>query len=410
MNPSVRTLAALILAMALAVILVPAGGLGLAPLAGIFVFLSLPLKPVRDAVRQPGAALALSALAIAWFCLTFIWSGYDQLDELWKLALLTPLFMMVPLAAGQIAPHHLHLARAALVFAVFAIFLVLGAESLTRGDMTLSYKLSVENFSVERNDLQIAVERGLSRGATPALMMGGIVAIMLWHTSNRILRGLAAGLAVIAVIIATDYNVYANAVAFVAAAGVCALAARWPRQVAAGLFHAIAVILIFTPLIFTALLALPDAQLRPLMPMSWEWRLEIWQYALGRIGEQPVFGHGLGAARVIDATNELRGFQIDLLPLHAHNAGMTIWLETGATGALLAGGALIAIGRAVARMTLSRPAALMVCWAVTIWFVNVTLSYGVWQEWHHAALAFAIAMTILARPAPVPAGNLLHPR
>lgn len=405
MTPSSRAIWSWTGVMPLAIILVPAGGLGLAPMAGLLVLFAMPLKAAFGALRKAGAPLIVSAITLGWICLTYLWSPYQLTDELWKLGLLTPLFALVPLTASQISAADRHQARVVMVFVIISVMLAMAMESLTLGDMTYSYKVDVEGYSGPRHLIHSAVDRVLSRGATPAMMMGGIVAIMLWITGNRILRGLAAGLGVICTIIAFDFNVSANGVAFIAAITVCALAARWPRQALPALLCAMAAIILFTPLIFWGALALTGDTVRSLLPLSWEWRLEIWSYALSRASEQPITGLGLGASRAINTETELRGMVIDLLPLHAHNAGMTIWLETGLIGAALISTSLLAIARAVARRTLSRPFVLMLCWAITIWFVNITVSYGVWQEWHHAALALSIAAAIVARPA----GNLRHP-
>lgn len=409
MNASRRAVWSWTGVMALATILIPAGGLGLAPLAGLFVFFAMPVKAVWKTLKKSGAALLLSALALVWVCLSFLWSPYQLLDELWKLALLTPLFALVPLTARQIGAGDRQHARIMLFFAIITVMLIMGLESLTCGDMTYSYKVDVENYSGPRQLIQSAVDRVLSRGATPAMMMSGIVAVMLWMTGVKALRFIAGGLLAICAVIAFDFNVSANGVAFITAIIVCVLAARWPRYAVPILLCAMAAIILFTPLIFWIALGLTGETVRSLLPLSWEWRLEIWQYALSRASEQPITGLGLGASRAIDTESELRGMQIELLPLHAHNAGMTIWLETGLIGAALIATALLAIARSVARKALSAPFAVMLCWAITIWFVNVTLTYGVWQEWHHAALAFSIAMAIIARPAPNPAGILRQP-
>lgn len=408
MNASRRAVWSWTGVMALATILIPAGGLGLAPLAGLFVFFGMPLKAVWDVLRKAGAAIIISAIALGWICVSYLWSPYQLLDELWKLALLTPLFALVPLTALQVGQADRHHARVAMAFAIITVMLAMGLESLSSGDMTYSYKVGVEGYSGPRQFIQSAVDRVLSRGATPAMMMSGIVAIMLWITRVKALRFIAGGLLAICAVIAFDFNVSANGVALVSAIIVCALAARWPRYAVPVLLCVMAAIILFTPLIFWAALALTGETVRSLLPLSWEWRLEIWHYALSRASEQPITGLGLGASRAIDTESELRGLQIELLPMHAHNAGMTIWLETGLIGAALVATSLLAIARSVARRALSAPFAIMLCWAITIWFVNVTLTYGVWQEWHHAALAFSIAMAIIARPAPHPAGILRH--
>lgn len=410
MTPSRRTLWAWLGAWPLAAILVPAGGLGLAPLAGLIVAFSAPVRASWQVLRNPPLTLILPALALGWFCLSALWSPYERYDELWKLALLTPLFCLLPLTANGLEPRHLPLARAGMVFGTVTILTVLTVEAVTRGDMTLSYKVGVEGFAGAREDVQGFVDRTLSRGTTPAVMFAGVVAVMAWTTGQRALQALAALIALAAGFLAFSFNVHANGAAFIVGLAVCALAMRWPRLALPALLIAIAALIGFAPLIFLAVAGLADEQLRAAIPLSWEWRLEIWEYALSRIGEQPVTGHGLGAARVLTAESEIRGMRIELLPLHAHNAGLTIWLETGLAGVILAASGLFAIAVRLWQAPLRAPLCVMVCWVVAVWFTNIAVTYGVWQEWHHAALAFGIAMAVTAARNPLPARNLRSPR
>ncbi len=405
-KPSSRTLLSWLGAMPLAAILIPAGGLGLAPLAGLFVLFSAPAGVIWRAMRQAGPATILSALAVGWFSLSYVWSPYERPDEMIKLALLTPLFAAMPLAALQIEPRHLPVARAGFVFCAATVLAVMAVESLTSGDMTFSYKIAVEGYTGTRETIQGATDRVLSRGATAAMMVGGLAVLALWSAGRPALTAIAGVMAVITGLIAMDFNVFANAAAFAAAILVCALGLWRPRQILPALLCGMAAMILFAPVIFAGLLALMGEEIRALLPLSWEWRLEIWAYALQRMGEQPFFGHGLGASRVIETATTLHGMEIELLPLHAHNAGLTIWLETGFVGAALAAAALLAAARACTRLALSTPTVLMVCWTLVIWFVNATLSYGIWQEWHHAAVALCIAVAIIFRPVANPAGNL----
>ncbi|WP_439633227.1 O-antigen ligase family protein [Glycocaulis sp.] len=385
-------------AMALTALFVPAGGLGLAASAGLFALFAVPAHTLATHLRKPGLATILAAAALGWATLSYSWSPNRNPEEVLKLALLTPLFIIVPVAAARLNGPRQQLARAAFIAAIGFILCVMAIEALTGGDMSRSYKLAVEGYDDGRTDLDIRVNTVLSRGATPAIMFAGIAIMLLWTQRSRALRLLAAAAGVITIAIALDFGVQANIVALVAAVAATAIAWRWPAVTLRLLLIGLAALILAGPLVFLVLLALVSPETGAAMPMSWEWRLEIWRFALEKIAEAPLAGHGIGAARVLEGTMELRGYEIDLLPLHAHNASLTLWLETGLAGAILCAAALVALARALpSAETLTRPVIMMIVFAVTVWAVNVVLSYGVWQEWHHGALALAIAAAFVAR-------------
>ena len=110
-----------------------------------------------------------------------------------------------------------------------------------------------------------------------------------------------------------------------------------------------------------------------------------------------ITGHGLDASRILGEEAFLRGEEFNTLPLHAHNAGLTIWLETGAIGAILFGGALISIGQIVSRRMIRPIHGAAIAYACTAFYATVLVGSGIWQEWLHAALAFALAATALIR-------------
>lgn len=387
--------------MALTALLVPAGGLGLASAAGLFAIFALPGGTLAAHLRTPGAATLLTVLALGWMTASYAWSPNRDPEEVLKLALLTPLYIIAPVAAARVRAADLPLARAAFIASIVFILGVMVIEALTSGDLTRSYKLAVEGFDDGRTDLDIRVDTALSRAGTAAIMLAGVAIMLMWTQRSASLRALAAVAGVITIVIALDFGVFANAVALGVAVIVTAIAWRWPAMTLRLLLAGLAVCILAGPLLFIGLLALISPEMSAAMPMSWEWRLEIWRFALERIGEAPLAGHGIGAARAIDGSMGLRGYEIDLLPLHAHNAALTIWLETGLVGAALVALALLALARALpSAEILTRPVIMMIAFVVTVWAVNVVVSYGVWQEWHHGALALAIAAAFIARTRP----------
>jgi O-antigen ligase len=222
------------------------------------------------------------------------------------------------------------------------------------------------------------------------------MAIWLWRAGRRAPAGV---LALSAALSAVSFGVDANIVALAVGCALGAAAFLRPQLALPVLFYAAAGLVALTPLILGAIVAWTPDSLANALPLSWHQRLEIWDYALSRLPEAPLFGHGLDASRVIDAEMMLRGYTLNLLPLHPHNGALHIWLETGALGAGLAAAALLLTGRSLARRPADPAVAAGIAFSASAWFVLTMLGYGVWQEWHHGALSLAIAACFFSRPA-----------
>ena len=401
-----RTFWAWMLAMPLGFVLTAAGGLGLAPLAALTALLAFPMIAAWPSVRRAGPALALSALAIGWICLSLAWSPYGKPDQAVKLALNTPLFALMVFAVARLEGRRAHAARAAAVFCALAALAYLATEALTGGWLAMTFKTGVEGHEGTLEGLRPTVQRALSRAATPALMFAGPAALMLWRAERAGLRLLAAAALILAGVVASGFNMHANIVALAAGALAAGLAFAGPRRTLQAILLATAAAIALGPVAMIAILNVLPEEFADALPLSWAWRLEIWEHALGLIADRPLFGQGLDSARVIEGEAVLRGVRIDLLPLHAHNAPLHIWLETGAAGALACATALAAIAFSLERRALSILQGAAAAWALAVWLANIMVGYGVWQEWHHAALAFALAFAALS-PGPRKPGRIL---
>ena len=142
------------------------------------------------------------------------------------------------------------------------------------------------------------------------------------------------------------------------------------------------------------------AALREALPLSWEWRLVLWRYVSEHIAQKPIFGWGLDAARTFNEEMTLRGQGgLDIVPLHAHSAGLQIWLETGFIGAFLAAGALILAGRSIINAPqLDRLQTAALAGGFAAIAAISSISYGVWQEWWWACSFLTATAVILTRP------------
>lgn len=130
-------------------------------------------------------------------------------------------------------------------------------------------------------------------------------------------------------------------------------------------------------------------------------RVEIWHFTAERVGDRPIFGHGLAASRSMDNRGETSEFQApdqSIIPLHPHNAFLQVWLELGLVGAVAA----MAFGLAVLRLTatLAQTAQRMALAQFAASLAMLSVAYGAWQSWWVAGLLSAGLATALAARVP----------
>src|SRR5262249_38949885 len=103
---------------------------------------------------------------------------------------------------------------------------------------------------------------------------------------------------------------------------------------------------------------------------------------------------GLDASRAVTDRLQVRDVNIRAIPLHPHSASLQIWFETGAVGAALAAGTLIAAGFALSRLLANnRPTAAASCATLASLGLIANVSFGLWQEWWIATMFIAAALT-----------------
>lgn len=374
------------------------GGLMVSGSAGFIGLMLLPflaLPAARAAMARP-LALALFAAAIAWTTLSLSWSPYDRPDQALKLALLTPLYLLVVFAAvrtdEQTARRRLFWVTAplSLLAVYFLIEAVLGAP------ISLSFKSDLEGYADRRDALELA-HRVLARGLTGFLIIAGPAAVALLLRGGWLGRSGAGLMALAGVVGGFAFGVEANLMAMLAGAAAAAAAWRYGGRALGALCFIAGGALVAAPLYMAGLNAVISEQAAGSLPVSWHMRLEIWRYALDQIAAAPVFGHGLDAARVLGEDSVLRGRGFNTLPLHAHNAGLHIWLETGFVGAALYAGALSALGWRCMNAALSPGAAAGAAFAGAAFLATVMVGSGVWQEWLHGCLAIGLAAALMIR-------------
>lgn len=136
------------------------------------------------------------------------------------------------------------------------------------------------------------------------------------------------------------------------------------------------------------------------MPRSALHRLLIWDFGLERAAEHPWLGWGMEASRNLPGGRDnpsdaslarlgvsptgpnawLRDPGVERMSLHPHNGGLQLWLELGAVGLVLGSLATLALGWGTSPMAAGVLASAA---------VSFLASFGVWQGWWLASLAFA---------------------
>ncbi len=385
-------------AWALLTVMIPAGGLGVAPalgLVGAAVLLGEGLTRIHGAApdllqlsvwgRTPAAVWGLAAFVL-WAMVSFLWSPFARPDGAIKLALSLPLYGAFLWACAQLSPLAREPARLMLAVMMLGACAVFAFEMLSDGALTRA--------GGREGRPQGELWRNLGHGVSTAVALFPAFAAMAW-TRGAAGRALAILAGVILAAGGVVFGLTVNALGLVAAIAGMALAAWRPRRaviVAGGV--AIASI-VFAPAF--ALLAAAPQSWSEVLPLSWRQRLEIWRAAVGFIGEKPFFGHGFDAARTRDVYEVLAGKRFDLMPLHPHNAGLHIWYEAGIVGVTLFTLSLgMLVRRVVQSSLLHRTQAMAIAGSFTGFSAMAAVSYGVWQEWWVASAFAAAGACLLA--------------
>lgn len=384
---------AAIAVFALSFIMAAAGGLMIAPLVFLGGLAALPIDAIRTFRKDVPWEALIAALFIGWAASTWFWSPYERPDQMLKLVIGVPFYALFAVACARLEGRWKARAETAFLFATFTMAIGYLMEAITGGAGTWAIKDAIEGLPTGDAATELharnLVDKNLGHGALLLILMAGPAAALAWREGGPLIGMVLVGMTlIVSFAFSTEVNIVAVAVAIVASG----LTYWRPRGMLSALFGSIAGAFVVVPLTLPGLASLLPQGVRDSLPFSWDVRLEIWTYAGDTLRERLWTGWGFDAARVINDQAEIRGESFQLLPLHPHNGPLHVWLETGAFGAMLLAFALVMIGGRIAGAPrLSRLQAAAIAWVASAYFTFVFFSYGVWQEWHMAALALAIA-------------------
>jgi len=169
------------------------------------------------------------------------------------------------------------------------------------------------------------------------------------------------------------------------------------RPVLARVALAVSVLAIITaPLTFARLERLPGlGETADSFKISAGHRLLIWSFAGDRIAERPLTGWGLDSSRAIPGGGEPIRPGETWMPLHPHNAALQVWLELGAPGAALFALMVAIAWGVVARVEWPPLFAAAAGAGLAIALLGCFTTYGIWQEWWLATLAFSLFLVLV---------------
>lgn len=132
------------------------------------------------------------------------------------------------------------------------------------------------------------------------------------------------------------------------------------------------------------------------LPPSAQHRLNMWAFAVEKIDEKPWWGWGMDASRSIPQEDRRLASNMEIMPLHPHNAFLQVRLELGIPGAFLVAVLVGSLFAGVVGGVGDRFSAAVITGAGGAYLTVASVSYGVWQNWW-VAFAWALAaLTALA--------------
>lgn len=365
------------------------GALGFAVLVTVVGVACLRPSVFRSLMENRPVFIGLLAVFTVWAGISATWSPYPAGEQAAKFtSQILGGLLLATYASGPGA--RLTLAGAAATALV--LIPLLAVEALT----PLLINRTAQPDVVDPGELT----RNLSRAGAFLVTIGWGAAgglLLMGRAWTLLALALLAGVAALS----TQFDSAANLVAF--AVGLIAFgAARFlPGLMIWATTGGLAAWVLAAP--FATPFFFANQTVTDAMPLSWAHRAGIWNYAIGRIQERLLMGHGFEASRAMEATIMVRGTEMPAISNHPHSASLQIWLELGGIGAALAALLLLAGGAWLARAYGERPiAAAAACATLASAGVIANVSFSAWAEWWIATafIAAGIVGAIGALEAP----------
>lgn len=143
------------------------------------------------------------------------------------------------------------------------------------------------------------------------------------------------------------------------------------------------------------------AEMASKLPTSAQHRLKMWAFAVERIADKPILGWGLDSSRSIPQEDRRLAYNMEIMPLHPHNAALQVRLELGLPGVFIAAALAFFVFGLIATAGLTPFAGAILAAQATAYVTVGALSYGVWQNWWISAAWIVAGLSLMAvRPPP----------
>jgi O-antigen ligase len=337
---------------------------GFAPLLALMGLFCLPALRITDEDR-PVLIVLLGALI--WAAVTTTWSPYHpkgiERSVILQLALGLPLFWSAVCGARRADPRLNTLALRVLAWGLALFGAELIVETATgAGVFRWLHESYYQPIRVDLAQGKIAHSTSVLAVLWPAVLVGRF----------RRLREVGLLVAAVAgtVMAAHAFQADAAVLAFPLASAAMLVVWLWPKVGPRAMAAAVASLSFLMPGLIWAVRAMGNyTQLEQHMPFTWAARMSYWSFTIDRIGQQPMWGWGLDASRVVGT-----------IALHPHNGALQVWLELGLPGAVSASAFW---GLNLYRLSREEPNVEMtgVAGSVAAFLLFAWVSFGLWQQW-----------------------------
>jgi len=123
-------------------------------------------------------------------------------------------------------------------------------------------------------------------------------------------------------------------------------------------------------------------------------RLEIWDKIARYAMQNPLYGYGIDATRMIKDFDTAQIYRQGVTELHPHNFAIQLWIEFGVIGALYCAGFFAYLFRGLSRVNFRQARIALPVFMVLL--SAMAFGYGLWQSWFLGLIIFTIAFTALA--------------
>lgn len=174
----------------------------------------------------------------------------------------------------------------------------------------------------------------------------------------------------------------------------------WRRPGARALGAIVAVLVLAAPLVITfAQTGERVDEVASVLPASARHRLAMWAFAVEKIEEKPLWGWGMDASRAIPQDDRRLAPNMEIMPLHPHNAFLQIRLELGVPGVIITA-TLVYLFFSGLGVVGDRFSAAVMTGAGGAYLTVASVSYGIWQNWWLAFAWSLAAMMVMALAPP----------